>query len=348
MTALVCPKTRQPLRLVTIEEANAGREPLRGGRHGDPSHVLLRDDDRAAYPVIDGIPILLAPEMLVRDDADAFRDTSAAPYAEAYEEMGYYERAAGERDELEESIAMLQRIPRNATFARAEDGWIDAEFDGSGQLDCYEHLAPNISGVAMQVGGKGLHAVKFLLGGAAEAWLVTPMLAEARWAHALASRMNVGERLHTVVAVAEEMPFEDRSIDAIYAGGTMHHLVIDLAAPELRRVLRIGGRLAACEPWKAPLYAWGTRVFGKRERDVHCRPIDAGRLASLLGSFPGAAAVHHGALLRYPLIALGKLGLHLGEENVRRIIRVDDALTARWARLRRNGSSIAILATRDA
>ena len=353
MSTLLCPATKQRLHRVPVDEANAGREPLRVRPRtqsrrtpiGVTRDVLLREDGEAAYPISDDIPIVLPPEMLVRNDAIEPIDVMRGPYAEAYAEMEFYDGLAGRREELAESVAMLRKVAGSA-FLEPVASWLDAEFDGSAQLDCYRHLAPNLRGTVMQVGGKGLHLAKFLLAGAHEAWLLTPMLEEARWAIALATELGVRDRLRAVVGVAEEMPFADATFDAIYAGGTMHHLVIELAAAELRRVLRDGGTFAAAEPWKAPAYTWGVRVFGKREPSVHCRPIDDDRLTSLRSVFPHAACLHHGAVLRYPLIALGKLGIHLGEENVRRIISAGDAVSARIPRLHRMGSSVSLLATR--
>lgn len=51
---LCCPETRQPLRTATAEEL---------GRLAVPA-ALVREDGRAAYPIRDGIPLLVIEEQL--------------------------------------------------------------------------------------------------------------------------------------------------------------------------------------------------------------------------------------------------------------------------------------------
>lgn len=58
----------------------------------------------------------------------------------------------------------------------------------------------------------------------------------------LASRIPTG--LH-VVAQAESLPFADQTFDAVSSAETLHLFAPGLAAPEIARVLRPGGRLVA-------------------------------------------------------------------------------------------------------
>jgi uncharacterized protein YbaR (Trm112 family)/SAM-dependent methyltransferase len=360
---LVCPVTKQPLRPVSIEEADGSR-PLAARRRtgggaasqhaGRTATVMLRADGEAAYPVIDGIPILLAPEMLVRDGEAAPYDVGKPPYAEAYQEMAFYNEFASGGEgggELARYAAMLrpaQTLPAAelARFPEPKELWIDAVYDAAAQMDCYVHLAPVRDRVILQLGGKGLHAVKFLLAGAREAWVVTPMLQEARWAVAFAEMLGVSARLHCVIGIAEELPFGDATIDGIYAGGTVHHVVTPVALPEVRRVLRPGGAFAAAEPWRTPWYAIGTRVFGKREPSVYCRPLDKTRVAPLTSVFRNGRRVHHGAFTRYLLLVLNKLGLESSLRTAWRLNRIDDAFSSVTG-LRRLGSSVSLLAIKE-
>jgi len=55
---------------------------------------------------------------------------------------------------------------------------IDAVYDCGGQWDAYNHLAPIRGKRVLQVGGKGIHAIKFILAGVKEAWLLSPMIGE--------------------------------------------------------------------------------------------------------------------------------------------------------------------------
>jgi SAM-dependent methyltransferase len=317
--------------------------------------VMLRADGEVAYPVIDGIPILLAPEMLVRDASASAYDVGAPPYAEAYEEMAFYNEFAsggeggGELSRYADMLRPAQRLTPagRALFPEPKELWIDAVYDAAAQMDCYRHLAPVQDRVILQLGGKGLHAVKFLLAGAKEAWVVTPMLQEARWAVAFADLLGVATGLRCVVGIAEEMPFADASIDGIYAGGTVHHVVTPVALPEVRRVLRKGGAFAAAEPWRTPWYAIGTRVFGKREPSVYCRPLDAKRVAPLENVFVNGRRIHHGALTRYLLLVLNKLGIESSLRTAWTLNRVDDAISSVIPGLRRLGSSVSLLAVKE-
>jgi uncharacterized protein YbaR (Trm112 family)/SAM-dependent methyltransferase len=362
---LACPESRLPLELVGVEEAEAqiGR-PL-SARPGTPfgrtATVLLRSDMAGAYPVLEqGIPILLAPEMLFPSGSARHFDLAAPQYAEAYAEMSHYD-ALGEKQrraveaeglhELERSshglrsvaaVAGLDSRARRA-FPEPENVWVDAPYDGLAQRDAYRHLAPIAGQRAMQLGGIGLHAVKFLLGGATEAVVVSPMPGELLFASHLAERYDVGDRLGLVVAVAEELPLVGESLDVIYSGGSVHHMETSLALPECARVLRSGGRFAAVDPWRAPFYAFGTRMFGKREEEVFCRPLTQARVAPLFAAFDEARIVQHGTFTRYPMIALGKLGAVPGPRFLRVAGAVDDRL-ASVLRMRRFGSSVALLA----
>jgi SAM-dependent methyltransferase/uncharacterized protein YbaR (Trm112 family) len=361
---LVCPESREHLSLADLEDVEQRTGATFVARPATPfgrtRTVLVRADDACAYPVLDeGIPVLLVPEMLVPHGREREFDLSSPQYAEAYEEMAHYD-AVAESDrrvaeasglpELERSshalrsIASIASLPPDArrSFPSPVDVWIDAPYDGLAQQEAYRHLAPIAGKVVMQLGGTGLHAVKFLLGGAAEATVVSPMPGELLFAWHLAERYGVLQRLRLVVAVGEELPFADASFDAIFSGGSVHHTETALALPECARVLRSGGRFAAIDPWRAPLYAFGTRVLGKREVDVHCRPLTPARVAPIFDAFEPAHVVQHGTFTRYPMIALGKFGVIPSLRLLRRVAQFDDTL-ASALRLRRFGSSVALL-----
>ena len=364
VTTLVCPETRLHLEPMSFEEAEerVGRPLV--ARTGTPfartAQVLLRSDEACAYPVLEqGIPVLLLPEMLLPEGTERAWDLSAPQYAEAYEEMAHYDavgeanRRAAEAEGLKElertsdSIRSLAAIAELApeeriAFPDPEDVWVDATYDGPAQRDAYRHLAPVAGKTVLQLGGAGTAAVKFLLAGAAEATLLSPMPGELFFARYQGEAYGVAERLRLVVAVAEELPFADGSFDVIFSGGSVHHMETSIAFPECARVLRVGGRFAANDPWRAPFYALGTRLFGKREKDVFCRPLTTARVGPLFDAFDAARVVHHGTFARYPLIALGKLGVVPSRRVLRAVAEIDDKI-ASALRLRRFGSSVAVL-----
>jgi uncharacterized protein YbaR (Trm112 family)/SAM-dependent methyltransferase len=365
--ALVCPETKVALELCRIEEAEErARTPLvaradalntKGKLRkpvGRTPWVLIREDRASAYPVVDGIPILLVPEALKAADRQRAADLTQARYAEAYEEMDFYNAVADEEarriagSESDAVIAPAIGISQaeKDAFPHPRGRWIDAVYDCAAEWDAYQHLSPIRSKRVVQLGGKGGHAAKFLLAGASEGWTVTPMLGEALCARALADRAGIGDRLRCVVAIAEELPFRSETVDAIYSGGCLHHMQTAMALPEAARVLREGGKFAAVDPWRAPLYALGTKVLGKREPGVYCRPLTKARVEPLWGAFGKARVVQHGTLTRYPLLALSKFGVSCSLSVAWYCMQADDAVCSLLPGLRRMGSSVAVLGSK--
>lgn len=364
---LVCPETRQSLQECSRLDAEARmggplvvlRERQTSGQNSSPPFgvtpsVLRTEDRRRAYPVVDGVPILMVPEILGAPNDRRDFDLHDPKYAEAYQETAHYNSVSSieSQDILSsESYSIIEAVldarPEvTGAFPTPRDVWLDAIYDCAAQWDAYAHIAPIPGKRIMQLGGKGAHAVKFLLGGAEEAWAVTPMLGEARCVIALAKSVGVADRLRCVVAIAEELPFAAESFDAVYAGGCLHHMVTAAAIPEVARVLRKGGKFAATDPWRAPLYGIGTKIFGKREPTVYCRPLTSERVAPVRDAFSAANIAQHGTLTRYPLLALGKLGLSCTLSAVWRINRIDDAICSAVPGLRARGSSVACLGTK--
>jgi len=337
--------------LPRAESANArGNLSVPAGR---TPFVLLREDNTCAYPVVDGIPILLAPEALSVSAEPTHFDLTEAAYAEAYEEMDFYNDAASAAAEKLAQKGAYSILPTELDASEAErrsfpdpwHRWIDAVYDSAGQWDAYRHLGPVRGKSVLQLGGVGTHAIKFAMAGAAEAWLVTPMLGEAQAARALAKAVGVGELMRCVVGVAEELPIRSETMDAIFAGGCLHHMQTEIALPEAARVLREDGKFAAVEPWHAPLYAIGTKILGKRE-DAYCRPLTQARIEPLSKAFRTASVIQHGTLTRYPFLALSKLGINVPKFIPWHIGKIDDAVCSIIPRLRKMGSSIAVLGSK--
>jgi uncharacterized protein YbaR (Trm112 family) len=365
VNSLVCPETKLPLELCSIEaaeqrigsalvpraEALTAKKDKVSKPFGRSAQVLLRQDLAGAYPIVEGVPILLLPEMLTPPDRQRSIDLCQPQYAESYEEMEFYnEYAINEAKQIKTSedyisiAPILKLSPESmALFPQPKETWIDAIYDCAGQWDAYAHLAPIAGKRVIQLGGKGFHAVKFLLAGASEAWAITPMLGEAVCARALAEEFGVADRLRCVVAVAEELPIADGSIDSFYSGGCLHHMQTNIALPEVKRVLCNGGRFAAVDPWQAPLYTFGTKLLGKRESNVYCKPLTEVRLEPVKQLFTNYQVVQHGTLTRYPLLALNKFGVNSSLAVAWYANQIDDAVSSAIPGMRGMGSSVVVL-----
>jgi ubiquinone/menaquinone biosynthesis C-methylase UbiE len=329
---------------------------------GETATVMVRADLKAAYPVVSGVPILLAPEVLSRPGETPQFDLTNPQYAEAYLEMPFYNEAASKIAETlqqtrrlssvhSESLNHLDRLRQlpadaRAGFPKPFKRWASARMDLTSQWDCFRHLAPVNGKCVLQLGGQGAGALMLLLAGATEAVLLTPMVGEALVAHAVAAILGVSAQLHCVVAVAEEIPMADASMDIVFSGGCVHHLRTEIAFSETARVLRRDGRFAAIEPWRAPLYTLGTRVFGKREANAFCRPLTPDRVAPLYTAFREARCIQHGTLTRYPMLALERFGVRIPTRVSWVLSRADDWFCGWIPGLRRWGSGVALLATK--
>ena len=368
---LVCPETKLPLVESSREEAEAvvsGGRPLHPRLNTSPKpvgpteRVMVRADRTCAYPILDGIPILLGPEILTPAEHAREIDLSDPRYDEAYKEMEFYNAVALEQARtVGSSRAATYLEPARSLGDEARDSfpeprsiWLNATHDSASEWDAFQHIKPLAGKRVMQLGGSGLAAVKFLLAGCAEAWLITPMIGELIFATRLAEHMNVADRLRCAAGVGEAIPVADNTFDAVYSGGCLHHMRTEQAFPEIARVLAPGGKFSAVDPWRAPLYALGTKALGKREEKlfgkravgVYCRPLTAERVAPAFRAFETADVVQHGALTRYPLLALWKLGLKIPTRIIWQIGAVDDRICSYVPKLRTMGSSVAVLGTR--
>ena len=94
-------------------------------------------------------------------------------------------------------------------------------------------------------------------------------------------------RHHITVAdgSAEQLPVDDRTVDAIWAVNTMHHWVDpERGAAEIARALRPGGRIVLVdENFEDPSHPEYER-FGSEHGDEHhgFTMVDAGRMGELL------------------------------------------------------------------
>jgi SAM-dependent methyltransferase len=134
--------------------------------------------------------------------------------------------------------------------------------------------------------GHGMAAVVLARRGACvTAFDLSPgYLAEAR-ARAAAN----GVAVDFVQADGERLPFADASFDGVWGNAVLHHLNLDRAGGELRRVLRPGGVAVFCEPWgENPLLNWARRQlpYPGKERTPDEAPLRLRQVRQLRRHFP--------------------------------------------------------------
>ena len=317
---LRCPVTGKSLKLASVgsgQETGFVRVP-RKGRDVKPiqggGQMLVAEDESFAYPIADGIPVLLGPEKLLARRAadDPIVDLQDPMYAEAYEEMEFYNdprvrsplrSIMGALTEHEDIASIAHSFPEPARF------WIDSLHESLAQLEAYDHLAPVAGKTVLQIGGSGSHAVKMLLAGAERGFLITPMAEEARYAERIAESFGVRSRFAPLLGIGEQLPFVADCIDRVYSGGCFHHMRLKHVGAELHRVLTRDGKFSGCDLYTTPLHTIGATLLGKREKSVYCRPLTSERLMEMKRWFPDMTAHRHGPLLRYLFLGLEKLSL---------------------------------------
>jgi len=91
-----------------------------------------------------------------------------------------------------------------------------------------------------------------------------------------------------LAANGEQLPFAAGSFDRVWGNAVLHHLDLAVAAEELHRVLRPGGRAVFCEPWGGnPLLNWarGGLPYPGKERTADESPLTPRQVRSLRDVF---------------------------------------------------------------
>jgi len=99
-----------------------------------------------------------------------------------------------------------------------------------------------------------------------------------------------------VAADAERLPFVNGSFDGIWGNAVLHHLDLELAGPEVRRVLRPGGMAVFCEPWgenKLLTLARRWLPYRGKQRTPDEAPLNREDVELLRRSFPGLKVEGH-------------------------------------------------------
>jgi SAM-dependent methyltransferase len=191
-------------------------------------------------------------------------------------ELAFHDRQADHRSAtFRESPAALQV---NAEIYLDHETWIRPAFDRLG----------DVSGLdALDYGcGHGMASVVLArLGARVTALDLSPgYLLEAR------RRVQAnGVVVHFVQADGGRLPFADASFDRVWGNAILHHLDLERAGRELRRVLRPGGVAVFCEPWGGNPFLNHARrrlAYPGKERTPDEQPLRQRELTVLRTLFP--------------------------------------------------------------
>jgi len=110
------------------------------------------------------------------------------------------------------------------------------------------------------------------------------------YAHEARRRASAnGVDVHFVQANAEQLPFADGSFDRVWGNAILHHLDVQQAGQELKRILQPHGLAVFCEPWgENRLLNWARRglPYPGKERTPDEKPLRNTQVATLCKIFP--------------------------------------------------------------
>lgn len=145
-----------------------------------------------------------------------------------------------------------------------------------------------------------------------------------------ADELGLADRTTFVVADAHDTGLPESSFDLIIGSDILHHLDLDAAAVELRRLLAPGGSALFVEPLAHnPLLRVGRRLTpSARTPDEHPLTVDDWRL--LDARFPRFEH-HERELVTVPLMPLNLALPRAAQQRVaERLSRLDDRMLQRW------------------
>jgi SAM-dependent methyltransferase len=143
---------------------------------------------------------------------------------------------------------------------------------------------------------------------------------------------GVAARIWPLHGSAHAIPLADRSVDLVFGNAVLHHLSLEIAAREVRRVLAPGGRAVFREPIRNSRLASALRrLVPYRQPDVSPfeHPLRNADVAAFASAFDTSARRD----FELPLTRLATI-LKLSSKAQTLLRRSDHAALARWPSLR--------------
>jgi ubiquinone/menaquinone biosynthesis C-methylase UbiE len=117
---------------------------------------------------------------------------------------------------------------------------------------------------------------------------------------------GIDEEVELCVASAYEIPLPDESIEVVFGMAILHHLELEPAAREVRRVLRKGGKAIFKEPVRnSKLLAWMRNLVPYRAADVS--PFERPLTDSEMESFADGYSHYHSKGFMLPYMGLASI-----------------------------------------
>jgi SAM-dependent methyltransferase len=183
--------------------------------------------------------------------------------------------------------------------------------------------------------GRGYIAVRLAEAGASTVTGIDLSPAELAYAEQRAEAAGMAERVTFVAGDAHHTPFADASFDLIVGAAVLHHLDLESALLEIKRLLRPDGEAVFVEPLRDnPLLRLGRLASpGARTDDEHpLTPDDWELCASMFGGF----SHFEREFLSIPLMPLNLvLPLRARRALAERVLRQDEKVLARYPRTRK-------------
>lgn len=152
----------------------------------------------------------------------------------------------------------------------------------------------------------------------------------------LAAKYDVSDRVRTVRGEGERLPFPDASFDLVVGSGILHHLVLDMALPEIQRVLKPGGKAIFEEPLGHNPFLNLFRRFTPDQRSAFEKPFRMADVDRMGRHFSEMRHEEH-YLLTIPLFWIKKyMPLNWGRTLITACAAMDRALVRALPPLRKH------------
>jgi SAM-dependent methyltransferase len=271
--------------------------------------------------------------------------------AKSWDEWALRQQTNGHASQLSGSLLPGMPITPNMQrdFPHPANLWIGKRSNARRMSSTweFEYLAPMRGKTVLQLGGEGEYAIKFVLAGAAEAYCVDPSVETLKLGKRTAEAYGVLPKVEFVRGIAERLPFPDDFFDAVYGNAVLHHTLVDLAAREIYRVLKPGGRASFHDPLEEYALARLARKYlpypGKGDEGVDC-PHTYAIVDGFIRTFDHGE-YRESELFGVPLELVrrvGRRGPFVGARLARVLAPVDEYLVRRVRPLRRFCKAIAI------